>query len=129
MSQGDHHLVPHLLFFFKRANKIGRLCGLGWQQHKDSELQCYALVSKRKLVNNVDNVVSYTVLHNSTNVLCSGPLGSNVVKEIRLIGKEAKGHAYKYLKIIKKSINPTLHAWVVIKRIAVKIAEFRDVPL
>lgn len=67
--------------------------------------------------------------HNSTNILRRGLLGSSVVKSIRLISEEAKGHVCKYLKTMRKSINLTLHAEVVIELVAVEVAELRDVPL
>ena len=125
----SHHLVPYLLPFFKRTNKIGHLCRLGWWRHKDSGLRGYALVGKRKLVGDVDNVVSYTVPHNSTNVLRRGLSSLSIVKGVRLIGEKAKGHACRHLKTMRESINPVFHAWVVIERIAVKVAKFRGVPL
>ena len=127
--QGGHHLVPYLLLFFERANKIGRLCRLGWRQHKDSELRGYVLVGKRKLVGDVDNIASYTILHNSMNLLRRGPLGSSVVNEVCFIGEEAKGHACRYFKTMEESINPAFYAWVIIECVAVDVAKFRGIPL
>ena len=66
--------------------------------------------------------------HNSTNILRRGPLGSNVVERVYLIGKEVKGHACRYLETMGESINSAFHTWVVIERIAVEIAESRGVP-
>lgn len=87
------------------------------------------MVGKRKLVGNVINITSYTIQYNSTKVLPSGPSGSSVVEEVRLIVEKAKIHACGYLKIIGESINPAFPTWVVIERIAVEVAEFKDVQL
>lgn len=83
------------------------------------------MVSKRNLVGNVDNIAPYTMLYNSTNILCKRLLGLKVVKKIGLIGEKAKNHACKHFKIMRESINPAFYTWIVIKRIAVKVAEFR----
>ena len=87
------------------------------------------MVGKRQLIGNINNVVSYTMSHNSTNVLRKGPSSLSIVESICLIGEEAKGHPCNYLKTMGKSINPVFHAWVVIEHVAVKIAELRGVPL
>lgn len=69
------------------------------------------------------------MLYNSTNVFCKGLPGLSVVKKIGLVGEEAKGHACRHLKTMGESINSAFHAWVIIKRVAVKVAKFRGVPL
>lgn len=81
------------------------------------------------MIGDVDNVESYIMSHVSTNILCKELSGSNVIESIRLIGEEAKSHSTKFLKIMGKSINPALHAWVVIERVAVEVAELGDIPL
>lgn len=121
--------MPYLLLFFERVNKIGRLRQIGWRRHKDLKLQGYALVGKKQLMSNVDNVASYTIAHNSTNVLCRGFSGPSVVKGVRLISEEVKGHARRHLKTMRESINSAIHTWVVIKCVAIEVAEFRGVPL
>lgn len=78
---------------------------------------------------NVDNIAPYIVLYNSTNVLRKGLLRSNVIEGVHLIGEESKGYACRYFKMMKQRINPTLHTWVVIERVAVDITEFRDISL
>lgn len=108
---------------------MSRLGRLRWQRHKDSELQAYTSVGIKKLICYVDNISSYTMLHNSTNVLCRGTLRLSVIKGIRLIDKESKGHACRYFKAMGESINLVFYAWVVIERVVVKISEFRGVPL
>lgn len=105
-----HYLVPYLLLFYEHINKIGWPRQIGWRQHKDSKLQGYASVGKRKLVGNVDNVASYIMAHNSINVLCKESLSLSVIEGVRLIGEEAKGHARRHLKMIRESINPTFYA-------------------
>ena len=67
--------------------------------------------------------------HDSTNILCRGSPGSSVLERVGLIGEEAKGHARRHFKTSGESINPAFHAWVVIKRVAVEVAEFRGIPL
>lgn len=51
------------------------------------------MVGKRQLISDVDDVASYTVLHDSTDVLHRGPLGLSIVKKVDLIGEKPKGHA------------------------------------
>lgn len=87
------------------------------------------MVGKKKLVGNVNNIAFYIVAHNSRNVLHKRPSGSSVVKEVRFIGEKAKHHACRYFKTMRENINAAFHALVVIGRVAVEIAEFRDVPL
>lgn len=87
------------------------------------------MVGKRELIGVVDDVPSYTVLHNSKNVLCRGSSGSNVVKGVGFIGKEVKGYVHRYFKMMRKCIDPALHAWVVIERIVVEVAKFRGISL
>lgn len=86
-------------------------------------------MGKKKLVGNVDDVIFYTILHNSTNVFCRRLLDLNVVKKVCLISEEVKSYAYRYLKTIEKSINPAFYTWVVIKRVAVKVTKFRGISL
>lgn len=52
-----------------------------------------------------------------------------IVDGVSLIGQEAKGHTYRYLKTIGEHINLVFYAHVVIERVAVKVTELRDVPL
>lgn len=87
------------------------------------------MVGKKKLVGNVNNVASYIVAHNSPNVPHKRPSGSSVVKRVRFIGEKAKHHTCRYFKTMRESINAVFHALVVIGRVAVEIAEFRNVPL
>lgn len=87
------------------------------------------MVSKRKLIGNVNDVASYTVLHNNTNVLRKGPSGSSVVDGIRFISEEAKNDACGYFETIRESINSVLYTWVVIERVAVEVTELRGVLL
>lgn len=87
------------------------------------------MVGKRQLIGNVDNVASYPVSHNSTNVPRRGSSGSSVVEKVCLIGEQAKSHARREFKTMREDINPALHARVIIERVAVEVAELRDVPL
>lgn len=87
------------------------------------------MVGKKKLIGNVNNIGSYIVSHDSTNVLCRGPLGLNIVNKVRFIGEKAKTHASRYLNTMEESINPVFYARVLIECVAVEVVEFRDVPL
>lgn len=87
------------------------------------------MVSKRKQIDNVNDVVPYTVSYNSTNVLRRGPSGSSVVDGVRFISEQAKGNTCGYFKTMRETINLALHVWVIIERVAVEVAELRDVPL
>lgn len=84
-------------------------------------------MGKRELIGDVDNITSYSVLHNSTNVLCRGLPGLSVGENVRLIGEQAKSHVHRYLKMISEGVNPAFHAWVIIERVMVEVAELKDV--
>lgn len=60
-------------------------------------------------------------------VLRKRPSISSVVESVSLISDETKGYICRYLKTMGMSINPTFYAWVIIERIAVKVAELRGV--
>lgn len=59
-----------------------------------------ASIGKKQLISIDNNIATYTMLHNSTNVLCKGPSGSSVVKGVCLIDKKAKRHICRYFKIM-----------------------------
>lgn len=69
------------------------------------------------------------MLYNSTNILCSETLGLSVIDGVYFIDEEAKDYVYRYLEIMGEYINPVFHAWVIIKRVAVKVAKFKCIPL
>lgn len=75
------------------------------------------------MIDNVDNVASYIVSHNSADVLRKGSSGPSIIESINLIREETKGHARRYFKTIREGINPAFHAQVIIKRVAVEVAE------
>lgn len=87
------------------------------------------MVGKRQLISEVDNVASYSLSYNNTNIPRRGSSGSSVVERVCLIGKQTKSHARRVFKTMGEGINSALHAWVVIERVAVKVAELRVVPL
>lgn len=64
------------------------------------------------------------MLHDSANVLHRRSSGSSVIEKVCLIREKAKDNACRYLKTIEEGINPSLHTRVVIKGVAVKVAEF-----
>ena len=80
------------------------------------------------MIGDVDDVASYTVLHDSTHVLRRGPSGLSIVESVGFIGEEAKGYARRHLKTMEQSINPALHAWVIVECVAVKVTELRCLP-
>lgn len=53
-------------------------------------------MGKKKLVGNINNVISYIILYNSTKILCKGLLDSNIIKKVGFIDEMAKNHAYRY---------------------------------
>lgn len=81
------------------------------------------------MISDIDDVASYTVLHNGTNVLRRGLSSSSIIEKVGFIGEKAKDHTYRYFKIIGECINPALYAWIIIERVTVEIAGFRDVLL
>lgn len=81
------------------------------------------------MIDDVNNVASYTMSHKSTHILRMGLSGSSVVKSVGFNGEEIKGNACRNLKTMGKSINPALHAWVVVDRVVVEVIEFRCIPL
>lgn len=89
----------------------------------------YALIGKKKLVGNINDVAPYIMSYNSTNVLCRGSPSLSIVENVGFIGEEVKGHACRYVKMMGESINLAFHTWVVIKHIAIEVAKFRGVPL
>lgn len=62
-------------------------------------------------------------------VLCKWSLRLSIVERVSLISEEVKGYGGKNLKTMGKSINPALHAWVVIERVVVKVAKLRGISL
>lgn len=81
------------------------------------------------MIGNVNDIVPYTVLHNSTNVLRREPSGSNIVDGVYFIGEKAKGYACKYLETMGENVNPVFYTQVVIECVAVEVAELRGVSL
>lgn len=86
--------MPDLLLLFKYLNKISCLCRIGLGCYEYLEFCYKASVGKKQLISNINNVTSYTVPHNSINVLHKGLSGSSVLEEVCFISQEAKGHAY-----------------------------------
>ena len=115
--------MPDLLLFFGGANEVCCFCRLCRERDEDSELRGQASVGKRELIGDVNNIVSYAVSHDSTNVLRRRSSGSSIIERVCLIHEEAKGHACRYFKTMGEGINPALHAPVIIERIAVEVAE------
>lgn len=66
--------------------------------------------------------------YNSINVLYRRLLDSNIIERVDLMGAEVQSHICRHLRIIGKKFNPVLHAQVIIKRVAVKVVEFRNIP-
>lgn len=81
------------------------------------------------MIGYVNDVASYIVSHDGTNVLCRRLSGSSIVEKVRLIGEQVKSHTYKVLKTIGEDINPIFYAWVIIEHVAVKVAKLRGILL
>lgn len=87
------------------------------------------MVGKKQLIGDINNIVFYIASHNSTNILRKRSSSSSVVKGVRLIGEKTKSNARRYLKMMGRSINPALHAWVIVECVVIEVAELRDVSL
>ena len=81
------------------------------------------MVGKIELIDNIDNVAFYIVLHDSTNVFRRWSSGLSIIDRVCFICEEAKNNTRKYLKIMKEGINLAFHAQVIIKYIAVEVTE------
>lgn len=69
------------------------------------------------------------MLHDSADILRRELPSLSVIKRISFISKETKGHTRRYLKIIEKGINLVFYAKIVIKRVAIEVAELERVSL
>lgn len=87
------------------------------------------MVGKKELFCNINNVASYTISYNSTNVLHKSLLDLNIIEGIGLIDKKAKGYACKYLKMMQESINLALYARVIVECISVEVAKSKVITL
>ena len=81
------------------------------------------------MIDDVNDVASYTVLHDSADVLHKGLSGLSVIESVSFIREKTKGHACRYLKTTEEDIHPAFHARVVIERVAVEVAELGCIPL
>lgn len=75
------------------------------------------------MIANVNNVTSYTILHNSGIILRKGTSGLNFIKKVYLIREKAKGKARRYFKTMREDIYLAFHAPVVIESVVVEVAE------
>lgn len=87
------------------------------------------MVSKRKLVGHINDVAAYAVANDCPYVLGWRRTSSSVLKQVTLVRQEAKSNACWYLKTMGECVDQALYARVVVEGIAVKVAEFRGVPL
>lgn len=81
------------------------------------------------MIYNIDNIASYGVPHDSSNVLGKGLSSMSVLKKICFIGQKAKGNACQYFEAVTEGVDLALYAQVVVEGIAVKIAELRGISL
>lgn len=79
------------------------------------------------MINDVDNITSYAMSHNSADVLRRRSSSLSVIESIGLIHEEIEGHAHRHLEMMEEGINPAFNAWLVIECVAVEIAELRYV--
>lgn len=85
------------------------------------------MIGKRKLIGNVDDVLSYAVLHNSANILGRRLSNTSVVKRVCFVSQEAKDNAYQYFQMMEESVDSAIHTQVIVEGIAVKVTELRGV--
>lgn len=50
-------------------------------------------------------------------------MSTSVVEGVRLVGQETKGNVRWHFKAMGEGVDPVLHARVVIKRVAVEVAQ------
>lgn len=81
------------------------------------------------MICDIDDIASYAMPHDSSNILGGGSLSTSVVERVRLVGQEAKSNARQYFEVVRKGVDPALHAWVIVEGITVETAELRSVPL
>lgn len=67
--------------------------------------------------------------YDSANVLGKGSSSTIIVKRIYLIGQEVKGNTCRHFEVMGEDIDLTFHTQVVVKGIAVKVAELRGILL
>lgn len=87
------------------------------------------MVGEKQLIGNINNVVSYTVLHDSADVLRRKSLGPSIIEKVSFIRDKTKDHACRYFKTMGKGVNLVFYIRVVIERIAVKVAKLECIPL
>lgn len=85
--------MPYLLLLLEGAYEIKCFYGFGWRNNKNSELWGQASVGKRKLIRNVNNIASYAVPYDSTNLQGGRLSSTSIVKKICFVSKEIKGNA------------------------------------
>lgn len=67
--------------------------------------------------------------HDCPHILGGETSGPSVIKKVRLVCQKAKSDACWYLKAIGKHVDQALYPKVVVQRVTIKIAKFRDIPL
>lgn len=87
------------------------------------------MVGERQLIGIINDIVFYTVLYDSADILRRRSLGSNVIERVNLIRDKTKDHTCRYFKMMRKGVNPVFYTWVVIEHIAVKVAKLECIPL
>lgn len=87
------------------------------------------MIGKRQLIDNVNNITSYTISHNNMYVLRIGLLGSSIVESVGFIGEEAKSYTCRNLKTMGKSINLAFYIWIVIEHIAIEVTKLKYILL
>ena len=121
--------MPNFLFFLEGTDEVGGLSGLCWWRDEDSKLWGNTAISEGELVGDVDDVAAYAVPHDCSHVLGWRTASSSILERVSLVCQEAESHTCRYLETMGESVDPALHSRVVVEGVAVKVAEFRGVPL
>lgn len=61
------------------------------------------------MIYDIDDIASYVVPHDSSNVLDRELLSMSIVKEVYLIGQESEGNTYQYFEMVKEGVNLSLY--------------------
>lgn len=73
------------------------------------------------MICNVDNIASYAVPHDSSNVLGRGLSSINIIKKVRLVSQEAKGNALWYFEAVREGVDLALYAQLLLSALRSKL--------
>lgn len=121
--------MSNLLLFFEDLDKIGRPDGFCWWRDKEPKFGHNIVVSKGGLVSYVNDVAAYAMSHDRPYILGWKTTSPSVLKQNSLVCREVKSHARRQFETMGEYVDAALYSRVVIESVAVKVAEFRGLPL